>query len=81
MASVSRSFPTTLDPLIPQVRVEGTGGYAPILQGVDFSQITDGDDFTLAYLNSPYTYEFDKGYTLVTPVRHSIQVPTVGARA
>jgi len=65
---------------VQRVRVEGTGGYAPILQGVDFSEITDGDDFSLTYRNTIYEFELDKGYTLETPVRYAIQVPPIGGR-
>ncbi len=63
------------------VRVRGMGGGAPILQAVDGSQIKDGDNF---YLNSSagfQAFEFDTGYTLVTPVRYLLQMPLLGGRA
>jgi len=63
------------------IRVRGMAGPAPILQAVDGSQIKDGDNFYLNSSSGYQTFEFDTGYTLVTPVRYLLQMPVLGGRA
>ncbi|MCU0980318.1 MAG: hypothetical protein MUF25_14280, partial [Pirellulaceae bacterium] len=78
--SMEGDFAVSVSPGAIGLRVRGTAGAAPILQGVDGSQIKDGDNF---YLNSGgffQKFEFDTGYTLVTPVRYMLEMPTVGGR-
>ena len=47
---------------------------------MDGSQIKDGDNFYLSSGGYFQNFEFDTGYTLVTPVRYLLQMPTVGGR-
>ena len=73
-------FAVSVSPGANGLRVRGTSGAAPILQGVDGSQIRDGDNFFLSSGGFFQKFEFDTGYTLITPVRYLLEMPTVGGR-